>query len=71
MVGLDGCAQQKKFGEILDLIPICTSLTKLTALCSECRDGTPAPFTKKIDGDEQQIDVGGSEKYLAVCINHL
>ena len=72
VVGLDGCAQQKKFGEILDVIPISTSVTKLAALCCECKDGTPAPYTKKLEepGDIQ-VDVGGAEKYVAVCLRHL
>lgn len=72
IVGLDGCAQRKKFGEILDVIPMATSVTKLSALCSVCRDGTLAPYTKKVSGDEEnQVDVGGAEKYEAVCLRHL
>jgi thymidine kinase len=75
VVGLDGCSQLKKFGEILDVIPFATSVTKLTALCSECCDGTPAPYTKKVvkewGGEEVQVDVGGAEKYVAVCLRHL
>jgi thymidine kinase len=72
VVGLDGCAQQKKFGEIVDIIPMATSVTKLTALCCDCKDGTPAPYTKKLEwGGEEQVDVGGAEKYVAVCLRHL
>ena len=71
VVGLDGCAQQKKFGEVLDIIPLATSVTKLTALCSECKDGTSAPYTKKLEHGGAQVDVGGAEKYLAVCLRHL
>ena len=72
VVGLDGCAQQKKFGEILDLIPMATSVKKLTALCSECKDGTPAAYTKKLkERGDIQVDVGGAEKYVAVCLRHL
>jgi thymidine kinase len=71
VAGLDGCAKQKKFGEILDVIPMATSVTKLNALCSVCKNGTLAPFTKKVSGDNTQVDVGGAEKYLAVCLNHL
>lgn len=73
VVGLDGCAQQKKFGEILDVIPMASSVKKLTALCSVCKDGTPAPYTKKYIGDwgGEQVDVGGLEKYAAVCLKHL
>jgi len=71
VVGLDGCAQQKKFGEILDVIPIASSVRKLTALCCQCKDGTPAPYTKKIEAGDVQVDVGGAEKYVAVCLRHL
>jgi len=72
VVGLDGCAKQHKFGEILDIIPMATSVTKLTALCLECKNGTPAPYTKKLEHIEyNQVDIGGAEKYVAVCLRHL
>ena len=72
VVGLDGCAEQKKFGEILDVIPFSTSVIKLTALCCFCKDGTLAPYTKKLGTrSEEQVDVGGAEKYVAVCLRHL
>lgn len=72
IVGLDGCAKQKKFGEILDVIPLATSVTKLTALCQLCKNGTPAPYTStKYEANEEQVSVGGAEKYIAVCLNHL
>jgi thymidine kinase len=71
VVGLDGDAHQKKFGEILDIIPFATSVKKLTALCSYCKDGTTAHYTKKLNYQGQQIDVGGAEKYAAVCLTHL
>ena len=71
IVGLDGDSNQKPFGEIMQCIPYATNVTKLNALCSQCRDGTLAPFTKKLVKDESQVDVGGSEKYVAVCLEHL
>lgn len=72
VVGLDGCALQKKFGEILDIIPLASSVTKLSALCQLCRNGTLAPYTStKYEANEQQVSVGGAEKYIAVCLNHL
>jgi thymidine kinase len=71
LVGLDGDASQQKFGEILHCIPYATSVTKLCALCSECKDGTLAPFTKKIGNVEAQVDVGGNDKYVPVCLTHL
>ena len=71
VVGLDGCAQQKTFGEICDVIPLATTVQKRNALCSVCRDGTLAPYTKKLGTMKEQVDVGGAEKYVAVCLRHL
>jgi thymidine kinase len=71
LVGLDGDAEQNKFGEILDCIPFASSIQKLNSLCLVCRDGTLAPFTKKFSKIKEQIDVGSSDKYVAVCLKHL
>lgn len=72
IVGLDGDAHQKIFGEILNCIPWATTVTKLCALCQRCRDGTLAPYSKRVCNEHgQQVDVGGSEKYEAVCLKHL
>jgi thymidine kinase len=72
IVGLDGDAQQKRFGEILHCIPWATTVTKLNALCCKCKDGTLAPYTRRITADNTvQIDVGGSDKYESVCLKHL
>ena len=46
VAGLNGCAKQKKFGFICDLIPLCNKITKLSAICTICNDGTPGDFTK-------------------------
>jgi len=45
VVGLDGDAHRKPFGDVLSLIPLADSVTKLTALCRRCGDGTAAIFT--------------------------
>jgi len=72
LVGLDGDAHQRPFGEIFSCIPWATTVTKLCALCKYCKDGTLAPFTKKIQGNiDEQVDVGGENKYVSVCLNHL
>lgn len=72
VVGLDGDANQKPFGEVLDCIPWASSVTKLNALCRHCRNGTIAPYTKRIQDDTSvQVDVGGSDKYESVCLKHL
>ena len=71
LVGLDGDARQNSFGEILECIPYAMHVTKLSAYCMLCKDGTLAPFTRKNDSGGPQIDVGGADKYLPVCLKHL
>jgi thymidine kinase len=72
VVGLDGDAKQNVFGDILKLIPHANKVTKLCALCSRCGDGTEAPYTIKLNSQLlQQVDVGGIDKYEAVCLKHL
>jgi len=72
IVGLDGDSNQTPFGEILECIPWATTVTKLNALCCKCKNGTLAPYTRRIDYDcSSQIDVGGSDKYESVCLKHL
>lgn len=64
--GLDGDLKRKKFGQILDLIPLCDKVTKLTSLCNICKNGTSAIFSKRISKEEEQILVG-SDNYIPVC----
>ena len=80
VVGLDGDSDRKPFGEILQLIPLCDSVTKLKALCKRCAFGTgtgtgtgtrkDAIFSACFTGKEGQVSVGGDDKYEAVCRNH-
>lgn len=64
--GLDGDFQRKPMGQILDIIPICDTVDKLTALDMIDNDGTPALFTKRIVDDSSSILVGGTDMYKAV-----
>jgi thymidine kinase len=64
--GLDGDFERKKFGSILDLIPLCDKVYKLTSLCSLCRDGTPGIFSMRLTNQKQQTVVG-SDNYIPVC----
>lgn len=71
LAGLDGDYKQRKFGELLDCIPMASDVMKLSALCMDCRNGTPGPFTKRIiESDDLEI-VGGKDVYKAVCRKHL
>jgi len=64
--GLDGDFERKKFGSILDLIPLCDKVRKLTSLCSNCRDGTQAIFSMRLTSEKEQTIVG-SDNYIPVC----
>jgi thymidine kinase len=71
LAGLDGDAFQRKWGELLDCIPLASEVTKLSALCKYCRHGNPGPFTKRIVDDTTLELIGGSDMYIAVCQKHL
>ena len=64
--GLDGDFERKKFGQILDLIPLCDKVTKMTSLCGICKNGTPGIFSKRISLEREQTVVG-SDNYIPVC----
>ena len=65
--GLDGDFQRQKFGELLDLIPMCDNVTKLKSLCVQCKDGTPALFSHRTTRDGQQKLIGSAEAYEPLC----
>lgn len=71
LAGLDGDYKQRKFGELLDCVPLADEVTKLTAMCMDCMDGTQGPFTKRIVANEELELVGDHDMYKAVCRKHL
>jgi thymidine kinase len=68
IAGLDGDFERKRFGQILDLIPMCDKVTKLTSLCSLCKNGTFGVFSLRLTKEKQQTLVG-SDNYIPVCRN--
>jgi len=66
IAGLDGDFERKKFGTIVDMIPMCDKVTKLASLCGICKDGTPAIFSKRLTNDKEQMLIG-SDNYVPVC----
>ena len=64
--GLDGDFERKRFGHILDLIPLCDRVYKLTSICSQCRNGTEGIFSMRITSEKEQTVVG-SDNYIPVC----
>lgn len=77
LAGLDGDFLRKRFGQVLDLVPLADSVTKLTAMCLYCLreqsgngSGAPALFSLRIAPDNEQEVVGGADKYAPVCRRH-
>jgi len=64
--GLDGDFERKKFGQILDLIPLCDKVYKLTSLCSLCKDGNKGIFSMRLTNEKEQTVVG-ADNYIPVC----
>jgi thymidine kinase len=65
VAALDGTFQRKSFNDILNLIPLAESITKLTSICQYCKK--EASFSLRV-GTEQQIElIGGKGEYYAVC----
>lgn len=68
--GLSGDYKREEFGHVLKLIPHADKITKLSALCLQCSDGTEAHFTRKNINNTDQIRVGASDIYEPVCRKH-
>jgi thymidine kinase len=64
--GLDGDFERKKFGQILDLFPLCDKVTKLTAICSLCKNGQPGIFSLRLNKEKSQMLIG-IDNYIPVC----
>ena len=70
VVGLDGDAERKPFGQILELIPFCDEVTKMSAFCKMCGNGTNAIFTHRKIPSQDTILIGDSDQYEALCRRH-
>tara|TARA_B100000795_G_C22606753_1_gene363439 strand:- start:140 stop:697 length:558 start_codon:yes stop_codon:yes gene_type:complete len=70
VTGLDGDYKRNVFGDICKLIPHAENVTKLKALCSICKDGTFANFTKRIIKDDKLELIGNNDIYIPTCRLH-
>lgn len=66
--GLDGDFKREKFGQILDLIPLCDNVVKLKAVCQNCKK-SDAIYTYRKTNDTQQTIVAEKDMYSALCRN--
>ena len=65
--GLDGDFKREKIGKLLDLIPLSDKVTKLRALCGQCKDGTRAPFSFRNTNSTEQVLIGADDIYVPLC----
>lgn len=62
---LDGNFMQKPFGNIHLLMPLSENITKLHAICINCKK--EAAFTIRLSKETDEIIVGAGDKYVSVC----
>ena len=65
--GLDSDFKRVPFMNIINLVPHADELLKLKALCVECKDGTPAFYSKRTIQSDDRVLVGASDSYKPVC----
>ena len=71
VAGLSGDFRREPFGQILEIIPMAEQITKLSAFCKLCNDGTPGDFSKRVELEsKEQTLVGNDNYYVAVCRKH-
>ncbi len=63
--GLDTDFKAKPFGRMPELISISEDVIKLKAVCMKCCGD--ASFTHRITNNDEIIDIGGADKYIAIC----
>jgi thymidine kinase len=66
IAGLDGDYNRKPFGQILECIPLCDNVIKLTSMDMIDKDGSEAIFSKRISKSDNTVDIGAEDKYIAV-----
>ncbi|KAL5715160.1 thymidine kinase [Ranunculus cassubicifolius] len=68
VASLDGDYLRKRFGSVLDVIPLADYVTKLTARCELC--GKRAFFTLRKTDDTHTELIAGADVYMPVCRRH-
>ena len=70
---LIGDFKGNKFGNAINLIPICDEIHRLQAYCAICAEDKKcrvAIYSKRISECKETVEIGGSEKYIPVCRTH-
>jgi thymidine kinase len=63
---LDSDFERKPFGDICNILPVCTSITKLYANCELCKKDNTACFTHRLNNNKKQCIID-STSYIPLC----
>ncbi|OAA31379.1 thymidine kinase [Kosmotoga arenicorallina S304] len=66
-VGLDMSYKHRPFKTTVQIMGIADEVIKKKAVCHICGEYKAVVSYRKVDDTESEIDVGGMEKYIAVC----
>ena len=71
VAGLSGNYLREPFGELIQMIPVCDRVTKLSSCCSICAKAKQikqAHFSHRIHSDiKKEILVGAKDEYIPLC----
>jgi len=70
VTGLSGDYKRRPFGFMPQIEALAQGKEMLYAYCHFCDGCVQAPYTAKISGTDETIDVGESDKYKPVCLSH-
>ena len=65
MSALNGTFEKKGWNNILQLIPLCEKVKKLSAICLVCNGSANYTF-RKCSGLEEEM-IGGADIYMPLC----
>ncbi len=68
LAGLDMSFKENPFDTSARIMAIADEIVKKKAVCHECGEYN-AVISYKLNPDDQEIDVGGMDKYVAVCLD--
>ena len=68
VAGLDATFERRPFGTVASLLPLAEKVDKLSAICAYC--SLPASFSQRLTSEVRLVEIGGSDKYCAVCRKH-
>lgn len=67
VAGLSGTYHRTPFPIIAALIPLAHCVMHKTAVCMNAQCSAEAPFTRRIAPESDKDQIGGADKYMAVC----